>query len=143
LVRVLVSPKEGIEAVTSEVAAGSSADFTPCYLASDVILGAIGMQWDLRPLQDPQQLVFVGIESCQQAIQGDEAGASAKEAIEAKSQGAAAFCGGRNAIYFQIDIEAPDQSADMLLLNPPWRPDADLGAPYIIRGLIRMLQNLD
>ena len=77
--------KEGIAAVTSEVAEGSSADFTPCYLASDVILGAIGMQWDLRSLEDPQQFVLVGIKSCQQAIQGDEACASAKDASEAKS----------------------------------------------------------
>ena len=54
--------EEGVAAGTSEIAAGSSADFTPCYLASDVVLGAIGMQWDLRPLQDPQQLVLVGID---------------------------------------------------------------------------------
>ena len=112
--------EEGIAAVTSEIAAGSSADFTPCYLTSDVVFGAIGMQRDFRPLQDPQQFVLVGRESCQQAIQGDEAGALAEDAIKAQPQGAAAFCGGRQAICFQIGIEAPDQSADTLLAARCW-----------------------
>ena len=73
------------------------------------------MQWNLRPLQDPQQFVLVGREFCQQAIQGDEAGALVEDAIKAQPQGAAAFCGGCQAICFQIGIEAPDQSADTLL----------------------------
>ena len=66
-------------------------------------------------MQDPQQFVLVGGESCQQAIQGDEASALAEDAMKAQPQGAAAFCGGRQAIFFQIGIEAPDQSADTLL----------------------------
>jgi hypothetical protein len=43
------------------------------------------MQRDLRPLQHHQQLGLVGVQPRQQAIQRDEAGAAAEDAIEPRS----------------------------------------------------------
>ena len=72
---------EGIAAIAPCIAAGSDADFATDHLTTDVVLGAVGMQWDFRPLQHPQQLGLVGMEPLQQSIQCDEAGA-AEDAIE-------------------------------------------------------------
>src|SRR5271163_5330030 len=56
----LQEPEEGVAAVAAGVAAGSAADLAFFDLATDVVLGAVGVQWDIGPLEHHQQFVFVG-----------------------------------------------------------------------------------
>src|SRR5215213_4800912 len=79
-------PEEGIAAIASTVTAGSGTDLAAGDLAADVILRAIGMQRDFRPLQHHQQFGFVGPQPRQKAIQRDEAGAAAEDVIEPRPQ---------------------------------------------------------
>jgi hypothetical protein len=51
----------------------------------------------------------------EQAIERDEAGASAKDASEARPQFAAPPCGGFGAIRLEVSVEPPDQCAHALL----------------------------
>jgi hypothetical protein len=74
--------EEGVAAIPSKVAAGSAADFAACDMAADIVLGAVGMQRDLWPLQHPQQLGLVGMQPLQQSIQRGKAGAAAEDAVE-------------------------------------------------------------
>jgi hypothetical protein len=82
----LCQAKEGIPAIASAVAARPGTDLTADHLTADVVLRTVGMQRYLRPLQDHQQFGFVGLQSLQQPIQRDEAGAAAEDAIEPRAQ---------------------------------------------------------
>ena len=89
MAQVLAKPEECIAAIASEVAAGSGADLAAGDLAADVVLGAIGVQRHLGAIQHPQQFGLVGPQPRQQAIERDEAGAAAEDAIEPRPQRAA------------------------------------------------------
>ena len=40
------------------------------------------MKWDLRPIEDAQELVFAGVQARQEPVEGDEAGLAGEDAIE-------------------------------------------------------------
>src|SRR6202034_2287712 len=84
--------EEGITAISSQIAACSGADLPTGDLATDIVFGAVGVQRDLRPFQHPQQFGLVGMQPRQQAIQRDEAGAAAKDAVEPRAQTTFARC---------------------------------------------------
>jgi hypothetical protein len=44
--------EESIAAVAAGVAAGAAADLSPGDLAADIVLGSVGVQWDLRSVED-------------------------------------------------------------------------------------------
>ena len=62
-----------------------------------------------------QQFSLVGMQAREQAIEGDETGAAAKDAIEAGAKLATATTRRVSAVGFQIGVEPPDQRADTLL----------------------------
>ena len=72
--------EESVMAIASGVTAGPAADLAAGDLAADVVLGAL--QWDFGPVQHHQQRGLVGVEPLQQAIQRNESGAVAEDAIE-------------------------------------------------------------
>ena len=111
----LCQPEKGITTVSADIATGAAADRSLGYVASDVALGTVRMQWDIGVIQHGQQFGLVGMQTCQQAIKRDEAGAAAKDAIEADAKLPATAGRGVKAVRFQISIEPPDQRADMLL----------------------------
>jgi len=110
--------EESVAAIASGVAAGSGADLTAGDLTADVVLGPIGMQWDVRLLQHPQQLGLVGMQPRQQPIQRDEAGAAAEDAIEPRAQHLATAFAGAGSISLEIGVEVPNQLAHALLSGP-------------------------
>src|SRR5450432_2730319 len=112
LVAGLGEAEEGITAVASGVAACSAADLAAGDLAADVVLGAIGMQRYLRPVQHHQQLGLVGMQPLQQSIQRDEAGAAAEDAIEPRAQRRTAVFAGVGPVNLEIGVEVPDERAD-------------------------------
>ena len=84
--QVLAEAEEGIAAIATEIAAGSGADLAAGDLAADVVLGAIGVQRRLGAVEHRQQFGLVGMQPREQAIQRDEAGAAAEDAIEPRPQ---------------------------------------------------------
>ena len=82
----LGEPEEGVAAVAADVAVGSAADVALGHLAADVVFRAVGVQRDFRVIEHHQQLGLVGVQPLQQAVEGDEAGAPLKDAIEARPQ---------------------------------------------------------
>ena len=113
--------KECIAAVAAMVTAGAAADLALDDMATDVTLRAIGllrsptMQRYLRPIEHHQQLGLVGVQPLEQAIQSDEAGAAAEDAVEAGTHLATAPGGGVGPICLEVGIEPPDQRADPFL----------------------------
>lgn len=86
LVTGLCEALKGVSAITTEVAPCPSADFPPGDLTADVVLRAVGVEWDFRVIQHHQQLGLVGMQPCQQAIQCGKAGTAAENAVEPGAQ---------------------------------------------------------
>jgi hypothetical protein len=84
-------------------------------MQTDIALGAIGVERYLRAIEHHQQLVLVGMQPGQQAVECGEAGASVEDAVEAGTQFATASRTGSGAIRLEIVVEAPDQRAHALL----------------------------
>src|SRR6202043_3996390 len=78
--------EESIAAVAAGVAAGAAADLAPADLAADIVLGSVGVQRDLRAVEDEEQFGLVGVKSGEQAIEGNETGAPLEDAVEAGTQ---------------------------------------------------------
>jgi hypothetical protein len=100
--------EESIAAIAPIIAAGSGAELAAGDVAADVVLGAIGMEWDFRPLQHPQQFGLVGMQPCEQPIQCDETGATAEDAIEPCSQHETVAFAGVSPISLEIGVKTPD-----------------------------------
>ena len=111
----LSETKECVAAVAADVAVSSAADMALGYLAADVALRAIGVQRDLRMVEHHQQLVLVGVQPLKQTIEGDEASAPFKDAIEARPHFTAPAWCGIEPEGLQVGIKPPHQSADTLL----------------------------
>ena len=77
--------EEGIAAIAADVASSSGADLAAGHLATDVVLGAVGVQWRCWPLEHHQQLGLVGMQPREQSIQRNEAGAVAEDSIEPRA----------------------------------------------------------
>src|SRR5580700_554060 len=90
----------------------SPSQWPPCDVAADVILRSVGVQRDLGSVEHHQQLGFVGVEPCEQTIEGDKAGLALEDAFEPCPQGGLALFGGSAAIGLEIAVELPDQLAD-------------------------------
>ena len=50
-------------------------------MAADVILRAVGVEWDLGAIENPQEVGLAGVEAGQQAIEGNEAGAAPEDIV--------------------------------------------------------------
>jgi hypothetical protein len=101
-------PEEGIPAIASAIAAGPGADLAADHLTTDVVLRAVGVKRYLRPVQHHQQFGLVGMQSLQQPIQRDEAGAAAEDAIEPGAQRQTAVLAGVGPVNLEIGVEVPD-----------------------------------
>src|SRR5450755_2069243 len=73
------------------------------------------MERDFGPLEHHQQFALVGMEPCEQAVEGDEPGLAREDAIEPCPQGGLAPADGMLAIGFEIAIEPPDQCTNFAL----------------------------
>jgi hypothetical protein len=107
--------EESIATVSSNITAGAATDLSLGDVTTNVLLGTIGVQRYLWPVEHGEQLSLVGIQSPQQAIERNEAGAVAEDAIEARVHLTAPPQGRRRAIRFEIGVELPDQRTDALL----------------------------
>ena len=63
-------------------------------------------------IEHSQQFGLVGMQPSEQAIEGDETGAAAEDAIETGTQLAAPARCRVAAVGFQVGVEPPDQRAD-------------------------------
>src|SRR5580693_8687022 len=70
----LQEAEKAVAAIAAGVAAGSAADLALGDLATNVVLGAVGVQWDLGPFEHHQQFALVGALAGQQTIERGEAG---------------------------------------------------------------------
>lgn len=108
-------PEESITAVASPIALCTTADLAFGNLKPNVPLRAVCVQRDLGPIQRHQQFGLIGVQPPKQTVEGDEAGTSAEDPIEAGAQFATPPGGGVGTIGLEIGIEPPDQRADALL----------------------------
>ena len=107
--------KEGIPAVATDIAAGTAADFAFGDLAADIVLRGIGVQRDVRVVERGQQFGLVGMQPLQQAVESDEAGATAEDVVEPLAElGAPPGCR-CPAVVLEVGIELPDQRTHLLL----------------------------
>jgi hypothetical protein len=104
--------EKGVATVTTDIAAGAGADFASGDVAANVVLGSVGVQRDFGSVEHYQQFWLVGVKPREQAVEGDEAGIAAKDAIEPRPQCGLALLGGSTTIGLEITIEVPDQIAD-------------------------------
>ena len=107
--------EESVATIATGVAVRATADLALDDVTANVALGTIGVQRYLWPVEHGEQLGLVGMQSLQKAIERDEAGAAAEDAIEACAHLAAPPRGWRRTIRFEIGVELPDQRADTLL----------------------------
>ena len=78
--------QERVAAIAADIAPCPGADLPPRDITADVVLRAVGVERDFRPVQHHQQLGFVGMQPRQQAVQGDEAGAAAEDTVKPGTQ---------------------------------------------------------
>src|SRR5713101_7637737 len=107
----LAEAQECVATVATSVASGAAADLSLGDLAADVVLRSVGVERDFGSIEDHQQFVLVGMEPCEQTVEGDEAGLTHEDAVEPCPQGGLALPGRMLAIGFEIAIEPPDQCA--------------------------------
>ena len=85
-VACLGDAQEGVAAIPSDLTEGSGADLSPSEVTADVVFRSVGVERDVWPFQHHQQFGLVGMQPGEQAVQGDEAGAVAEDAIEPRPQ---------------------------------------------------------
>ncbi len=120
--------EEGILGLLSGLGAGAAGDLAPRDLTADVVLRAVGVEGDLGAVEDDQQLLLVGLETGQQAVQGGVAGAGRKERLEAPDELGSSSAAGRGLVVLEVGIEPPEA-----LLN------ARLGLPLGLGDRIKFL----
>ena len=67
------------------VAVGSAAEPSSGDAGPDVVLGAVCVQRDVRVVEYPEEVVAVGMQAGQQAIEGDEAGPGGEQGVTSRS----------------------------------------------------------
>src|SRR4051794_14483570 len=107
--------EKGIAAIAPAIAAGAAADLALGHLAADGVFSAVGVQRDVRPIEGPQQLGFVGVEAGEQPIEGSKAGAALEDTVETGAQGGSALWCRISAVGLEVAVEPPDQRAHVLL----------------------------
>ena len=80
-----------------------------------MILRTVGVERDLRPVQHHQQLGLVGMQPRQQAVQRDEAGATAEDTVEPGTQSDRPALAGFDPVRLETGVEVPDQAAQLRL----------------------------
>ena len=83
----LCEAEKGVAAVTAGVAACSAADFSLGDLAADVVLGSVGVERDLRTIEDHEQFGLIGMKASQQPVESGEAGPTLEDPVEYKMDG--------------------------------------------------------
>src|SRR5258708_21978080 len=78
--------EEGSAAFAPGVAASAAADLAPGDLAADIVLRSVGVQRDVRAVEDEKQFGLIGVEASEQTIEGGEIGAPPEDAVEARAQ---------------------------------------------------------
>ena len=104
-----------VAAVTAPIAACPGADFPPRDITADIVLRPVGVERDFRPIQHHQQLELVGMQSRQQAVQRDKAGAAEQEAVEPGPQTNRLALAGFDPVRLETGVEVPDQAANARL----------------------------
>ena len=107
--------EEGVAAVAAGVAAGSAADLALGDLATNVVLGAVGVERDLGPFEHHEQFALVGAQAREQTVERGEAGLVAEDAIEPRRQGRLARRGRMAAPSLETAVVRPDHAADAAL----------------------------
>jgi hypothetical protein len=73
------------------------------------------VEWDLGSVEHQEQFALVGMEPCEQTVEGDKPGPAGEDAVEPCPQGGLAPADGMLAIGFEITIEPPDKCANFAL----------------------------
>src|SRR5208283_4767233 len=107
--------EEGIAAIAARIGASAGGDFAPRDLAADIVFRAVGVQRDLRVLQNGEQIGLLGAKPFQQAVERGKTRHGGKDGIEAAAQLPRPAPGWRLAVSFEILVEPPDAGADALL----------------------------
>jgi hypothetical protein len=154
LVAGLGEAQKSIAAIAADIAACSGADLPACDLTANVVLRAVCVERDFRPIQHHQQLRLVGMKPRQQAIQCGEAGAAEEYTVEPSAQRGGPAPAGLEPVSLEVAVIIPDQTANFLLrgtmligegvqlvyrpvrVNPAQRVPADLelARPRLRRG---------
>jgi len=114
LVAGLDQQQECVAAIVTDIAAGATTDLAFGDLAPNVVFGTVGVELYPRAVEHHQQFGLVGMQSCQQPIESDKAGAAPEYPVEAGPQDDPAFRVGIAAIRLEGVILAPDQLALLL-----------------------------
>jgi hypothetical protein len=97
--------KKCITAVATDIAACPGADLSPGDVIVDIVLGTVGVEPDLRAFEHHQQLRLVGMEPGQHAVQRDETGATAEDAIELGAQSRRVALGWLGLVCLETGVE--------------------------------------
>ena len=72
-----------VSAFAAAIASGSSADLALCHVVADGVFRCVGMERNLRAVEDDEQFGLAGMQALEQTVERDEAGALLKDQIEA------------------------------------------------------------
>ena len=107
--------QECVAAIAADIAAGATTDLAFGDLAPNVVFGTVGVERYPRAVEHHQQFCLVGMQSRQQPVESDKAGAAPEYPVEAGSQDNPAFRVGIPAIRLEGVVVAPDQLTLLLL----------------------------
>src|ERR1700686_1564623 len=107
--------EEGIAAIATGLAAGAAADLSLDDVAADIALRSVGVERDLRPIENHQQFGLVGVQPGEQAIERDEAGSALEDAVEPCPHLGLAAARRLTLVGEEVAVEPPDQGAQRLL----------------------------
>ena len=107
--------EEGVAALAAPIGVGSAGDLAFDHVRPQIALGAVGVQRQLRTVQHPQQLVLVGMQPFQQAVERGEPGAPPEDPVETGAQRRPPTGVRIAAVGLEIGVEPPDQGAQALL----------------------------
>src|SRR5262249_52464439 len=100
--------KESIAAIATDIAAGTTADLAFGDVSPNIVFRAVGVERDFGPLKHFEQLGLIGVESFEQAVEGDEAGLTGEDAIKPRRQGRFALFGWRDRRPARPALETSD-----------------------------------
>jgi len=115
LVACLDRRQECVAAIATDIAAGATTDLASGDLAPNVVFGTVGVERYPRAAGHHRQSGLVGMQSRQQPVESDKAGAAPEYPLEAGPQDDPAFRVAIPAIRLEGVMAAPDQ----LTLLPP------------------------
>ena len=101
--------EHGVSGVATFVADGSSGDFSLCDEGADIAFRGVGMERNVGPLKDAQQVILVAVKAFEQAVERRIAGSAAvKDAIESGTQNLGLSGTWGELVFFEGAIEPPD-----------------------------------